>query len=298
MPERTFRLVKFRPKRTFGCELEFTNQSNREFLARCIQQVGESARVNGYQHDCSETTWSCKTDSSCGNEIASRILGSGSSIRKCIHDLNILHDVTKALQDANARVSNSCGTHVHVSVADFEEAKLKNVLAYWIRLEKTITDMMPQHRKNNSYCPTSSKYFEPDRDFSFRDLVNRGFRDRGALNWRWYTDRRTVEFRIAEGTTNPHDVKNWTRFLLHFIERCKIAETASSLNWLTLEDSLKFLDLWNDEEDPEFRILSPALAELRLWILTRTQQHAGYRDADKIREKIQCWLQGFQPQEE
>lgn len=297
MPDKTFRLVKFRPKRTFGVELEFTQGSDREFLQRCIQTAGERARVTGYQHDANTDYWTCKTDSSCGFEVASRILGDHSSIRTCLRDLDTMTKVVKSLQDNGAQVDNRCGVHVHVSVRDLNEEQRRNVLAYWVRLEKTIIDMFPEHRKENNYCPTVSRYFEPNKTFTYQDLLQRGFRDRNALNTSWLSERETLEFRIAEGTVDPTDVKNWTRFLIYFIQRAAELPPTDKLNWLTLEDSLAFLGLLNTEEDEVFRILSPTLTELRLWILRRTKTHANHRDKEDIQERCSQMLDLYTPPE-
>ncbi len=280
----SYELVKFAPKRTFGVELEFTDGKTREFLRDCIMGVGEKAQVSGYQHDTGKEKWTCKTDSSCGYEIASRVLGSTRSVLQTLTDLNILEKVATELERKKAPVSTRCGFHVHVWVGDLEEEHLHRLLSYWVRLEKTVMDMMPERRRNNSYCPCHSTFFAPNQKVALRDMINRGFKQRGSLNWAWYGQRKTVEFRVAEGTTDPDTIKNWVRFLLHFCEMVRYMEDRPNLNWLTFEESLSILGLYNSPgEKKVFRILSPALVELRQWMLQRTKEYAAYRDASEIK---------------
>lgn len=290
---KTYRLMKFQPKRTFGIELEFPEAHTREFLRDCIQAHGEKAQVTGFQRDANRERWTCKTDSSCGYEVASRILGSIKSIRRTIEDLNLTAQIVDTMKKEGATVNNKCGFHVHVWVGDMGEAELIRLLGYWVKFEKTIVDLMPERRKKNTYCPVHSIFFTPNTKYSFQDMVSRGFQQRGALNWAWYRERKTVEIRIAEGTTDPDDVQNWVRFLLHFVERCKTWPYPENVNWLTFEECLDLMGLRNDPEADIFWVLSPALVDMRRWLLERTKKYAGCRDASQLKGVVSGMLKNW-----
>lgn len=296
------RCVYFQPKRTFGIELEFNRRTDREFLAECIKAAGQRAQITGYQHDASKTTWTCKTDSSCGYEIASRIMGSNTSPSKTLEDLDVLFEVVDQLHNRKAPVDDSCGTHVHIYVGDLGDHGIQSFLLLWSKLEKTVMDMMPKSRKSNGYCPLAWKYLRPDKEFSYSELTQRAFNQRGAVNLSYLRQRGTVEFRLAEGTNDPNMARNWVCFLLHLIETVKSWGTngPKNANWLHLEPSLWYIDLLNPYPDitnmerfnpermkakgilhktfdpEEFLILDPNLVSVRNWCLERTAKYAGY----------------------
>ena len=290
MPEKTYKLIKFNPKRTYGIELEFGQGSDRNFLKRCIQEAGEPSVTAEWRHDNNNQEWICKTDSSCGFEAASRVFGSTRSIRKTLDDIGAMTKVVEVLQAKNAEVTDRCGFHVHIWVGDMDEAQLTRLLSYWVKFEYFIVNTLPARRKRNTYCPFHSSYLKPNQKFEFRDLLRRGFHQRGSLNWGWFDQRKTVEFRVAEGTSDPEVVKNWVRFLLYFVERAKSWPEPENVNWLTLMDALKLLDFYNDPADGTFRILSPALTETKKWTLERIKKNAGYRDADEVKRVVKQML--------
>lgn len=290
MADRTYELIKFSPKRTFGVELEFGRESSREFLRDCVISAGESALTSEWAHNSGNSDWICKTDSSCGFEIASRVLGSIRSIRKTVKDLSVMEKVVSVLREKGAKITVACGIHVHVWIGDLSKQDVEKLLYYWVKFEKTLMDMMPASRKKNRFCPAPSGFLNPDEKLSYNDINSKAYHSRGTLNMGWYRDRQTIEIRLAEGSTDPIMVKNWVRFLLHFVEKVASFPEAKDVNWLTLEECLDLLDLSNDPESGKFRILSPALAELRSWILRRTNEHAGYRDADVVKQKTKEML--------
>ena len=286
MPQKTFTLVKFNPKRTYGIELEFGQGSDRNFLKRCIAEANEPAVTSEWRHDSNNAEWVCKTDSSCGFEIASRVFGSNRSIRKTLDDLKPMEAVAQVLQRRQAEVTDRCGFHVHVCVGDMDDVQLTRLLSYWVKFEYFLVNTLPARRKRNTYCPLHSSYLSPIKKFDLRELLRRGFHQRGALNWGWYESRKTVEIRIAEGTSDPEVVKNWVRFLLYCIERVTTWPEPENVNWLTLHEALKLLDFYNDPNDNVFRILSPALTETKKWVLDRIHKHAGYRDAAEVKRIV------------
>lgn len=281
-----YTLVKLQPKRTFGVELEFTRTTSRERLQETISSVGEAAVVRDWGHSVDNREWICKTDSSCGYEVASRVLGSTRSVRKTLRDLVVLEKVVEALRDSGRhKVDTSCGLHVHIWIGDFNDRQIQSLLSYWIKLEYFLINLMPEARRRNRYCPMTSSKFEPSVSYTKQQLISMGTWQRGSLNLNRYNEQKTIEIRLAEGSVDPNMVKNWTRFLLHFIERVKVVAPPEDVNWLTLEQSLNFLDFLNFPEEGKFRILSPALTETRTWLLQRANTYASYRDADSVRAR-------------
>ena len=107
------------------------------------------------------------------------------------------------------------------------------------------------------------------------------FNTRGSLNLRYFWGSNRVEIRCGEGTVEPHDVKNWIRYLLHFTQRVKTVPLPSSFRWFSLDEGLEFLGLTTGNgSDVQ---LSSGLTELRDWILTRTACYANFVDFQEKR---------------
>lgn len=284
-----FVMKKFQPKRTFGAELEFNSDLPQSKYKELLTSIGEEATITSYRHNNVDNLWFCKTDASCGREVASKVLGSFDSINKCIRDLKLLEQVHTLFIQHGAKVSNSCGGHVHVLLKDFNDNQYHRFLKYYIKMEKMMYDMLPSRRKTSSYCAAKSMNFGTKRDYSLSDL-RQVFQGRNGLNLRRsFEDRQgeTVEFRMAEGFGDPRDLKNWVRFLLYFLEVVKVAPEPEDLSWFWVDEALDFLGLLNKGGSEEFIVLSPCLSELREWILERHMAYASFEDAREVRDWAQ-----------
>ncbi len=286
-----FQILKFKPKRTFGVEMEWSSEGpNLNRMRDTIQSFpGEFALVTGYCRNNRDDTWFCKTDSSCGHEVASRVLGSLSDSKKTIEDLKLVGEVHTKLRQIGARVNEHCGGHVHIGMADLSREQFAKFLMYWVKFEKIVLDMMPKRRKRNRYCAIHSPTFRAGTTYDLNS-IRRGFDGRNSINLGYYDwnssnpSMKRIEVRIGEGSDDFRDMKNWIRFLLFFIDRVKDLPAPENLHWYWSFDGLKLLGLMNDDRSKEFYILSPAISELREWILARMAAYANLRDGEKVRQ--------------
>ena len=298
------RLVKFKPQRTFGIEMEWNSTLDRQAMKRIVEGFpGQRANVTSYQRNDDATRWFCKADASCGHEVATKVLGSLTSVQQTLDDLKLACDVHKALYDAGARVSDTCGGHVHVGMGNLSEEQVDRFLMYWIKMEKVILDIMPRRRVNNQYCMPHSNFFNAGTGYN-REVLRRGFSSRAAVNLGHYSsgssdsDRRVIEIRIGEASNDYRHMKNWVRFVLYFIELVKDLPNPTNVNWYTLEEALEMLELTNKPTAEEFLVLSPAINELREWILARTAAYAKFRDARNLRARAKKMLAELHPKAE
>jgi hypothetical protein len=284
--------------------LEFGRETNNEWLSREIRSCGEVTQVNSYCHQNNNVDWVCKTDSSCGYEVASRVFGSTTDGSVAIRDLAVLAKVADHLKARGAVVTDQCGLHVHMWVGDLDNSGMYRLLAYWLKMEQLLVDSMPQRRKENGYCrwPTQSQALDvlhEGNTSTFEQLRERVYRDRGALNIGHYANHRRVEFRCAEGTIDSKDIINWCVFLLHFVECCKSGTTPENLNLFNIAGALRFLKLGNDEtlsslgyskasKEEVFYIPCPQLAEMRTWLLGRIKKHVTFSQMTKEYKKPYC----------
>lgn len=268
------RLIKWNFNRRFGIEYEFSNsQNHREIMADILQDNNISCRVVGYERTRGDHQhWVAKTDSSCGIELVSPILKGGAQLKQAT-------DILTPLRNGGLRINNCCGQHVHIEVSDYNEEKMGILASYWIKIERCISNGTPHHRRENEYCRLSETLFDdivPDQRYNPSEIYNRARRRRhSALNLGNFNGSSgTVEFRFGEMTFDSNVIKNRIRFLIWFVEICKILPCPNNLNWLSPKEILKLMGLWIDENNLIQIKYSNGIQEMRKWLLHRIIQYA------------------------
>lgn len=239
------------------------------------ETLREQVEVRGWHPTHNNDRWVVKPDTSCGIEVCTPILkgrrGLGAAMR-----------VAAALRDAGVRADERCSLHVHVNIADLNEAQLATVLAYYLKCEKVLFDSIPARRKVSPYCRFVglSDLFTTDFDMDPTELIRRvsATKYHSANAYHFVrgggfflpTTIQTVEFRVGEGDMclDPELLKNWVRFLLHFVEATKDAPyprpyrpgapPADGLLWLDRADVFDLL-----------KFSHPGVAEIRDWFAGR-----------------------------
>ncbi len=278
------RLLKWNFKRRFGLEYEF-NENDKDFMAEVVKETTEwNAIVCSYRHtEDNSNTWECKPDSSCGIELASPVL-------KGSFQLKLAAELLTTLKDKGFNYNNNCGQHVHIEIRDFSEKQTGIMAAYWMKIEKFILNGTPDHRRNNRYCASlteinrnaiANQTYQPE--MILRDMAC----GRNAINFQNKRDRGTVEFRFGEMTFDPEVIKNRVRFLIWFVEMCKILPPPNNLNWLTPKQVLSTFNLWTSPNSIVKYSYSPAIQSMRKWLLSRLVEfapNAFQKDIDKCKE--------------
>lgn len=278
--------LKFETKRRFGVELEFGNKVKSSQICKIISDVDKDHHTQfseTYQQDYNNDYWHVKFDRSCGDVEGVGGWEVASYVAKGYKDVDNIGRVTRALCDAGVNVNDNCGVHVHVEVKDFKTQEMAILVSRWIMMENIILEMLPKSRKNNKYCRPLTKKFNLAKNIDvekFWETVRPktfGPADRRtALNLCNYSgaggNRNTIEFRLPEGTSNYHDVKNWVRFFLNFVDCSK----GSLYNGVVADDyNLKrmFCDIGLQGRS-SFFILSKSLNQLKRWIIDRIRVYA------------------------
>jgi hypothetical protein len=270
-------IITWNRNRKFGIELEFLNTDPhrarewfKEKIAEVLLDEGVSyqkAQVRDWEHTHdNEGIWVCKTDSSCGYEVCTPPL-------KGPQELRLFGKVIDKFKTSGAKFNDSCGLHVHVSLKDFTDEQMYNVLMYWIKIEHNIANAHPEHRRKNvRYCELALnkvKNFKVNSSYSGHEVYDILRRGRGAINPAYWENRRTLEFRIGEMTLDSESIKNRVRFLITFIDTCKYLPTPDNLNLLSPKGMLRLLGLLDSESEVFSKKFSPAMISMRNWILDR-----------------------------
>ena len=228
--------------RNFGIEFEMGNEKDQAYIQDVIKLKTDKSivKTEKWAQSVNNSFWHVKYDSTCGIkgkpqdhgwEVASfKAYGYDQLIEIC--------DVSQSLLDEGCLVNNNCGLHIHADVSDFSTLKMGAFLNRWLKIEKFLLKMMPDHRKDNFHCkPITSKlnvrnlktsnpegtwnlikpkvfktHNNPQKRFTI-NLINYA----KFIKYNKKSLRPTIELRLPEGTLIYGDVFNWTYFYLNFI---------------------------------------------------------------------------------
>lgn len=143
-----------------------------------------------------------------------------------------IEEICGALATKKARVTNSCGLHVHIDARDFTFYDIRKLAYLYEKVEKAIYGIVAKSRWSSNYSiPCGRKYIETlennrlpkenkeaitkniygNRQVNLAQLKNdkyNGARYNG-LNLHSWVYRGTIEARMHHGTTSAEKIKNW-----------------------------------------------------------------------------------------
>lgn len=128
-----------------------------------------------------------------------------------------LKKLAACLRVAQVEVNQTCGLHVHL---DAYNIPAKNLIQKLNKFKTLFQEIVPKHRRNNSYCAFNSNYST-------------------HYNWINITSHGTVEIRCHEGTINMKDVERFISLLLSIKYSKDINKIKGSLKQLALSKSDK-----------------------------------------------------------
>lgn len=285
--------LSFASDRRYGIELELNafDGKNRpdpgkkpegiDYIANLVTNASEEAcDIRDYEHTVNNNRWVVKPDSSCGLEVCTPIYKGWAGIKK------VAKVVDAFRVDPKIKADHRCSVHAHIEVSDLSKEQLASVIVHWIKIEPLIMDAMPTERKRNRYCQFMgmTSLFQHDSVYSAGDIIKK------VGNVKYYTmnsnqmcqnNRPTIEFRTIEGAgcRDPYLIKNWIRFLIHFVEmaskrpmpsKYKEGDSWSSFCWLDTEDAMRLLGF---SDNPQQYELSKGLQQTRNWFLARLNRY-------------------------
>lgn len=177
---------------------------------------------NGYRlSPVSATHWDLKTDSSCGYEAASPVIGTYTDLVRHAR-------VGSIIQSAGCQVTDSCGLHVHVGVQDLSATQLESLLKLCLRYELAFHMLIPPRRRRGTYCRGTSDdlaavakdCFKSARNLEavYSRLAELWGNKHTWLNCKPLSRQKTVEFRFMCGSLDPTFIVSYVLFLLHVVD--------------------------------------------------------------------------------
>jgi hypothetical protein len=199
--------------RKFGVEIEFIGATNYA-LEAALRSRGLVANVEGYNHR-TRPGWKIVTDASVsgGFELVSPPLRGRDGFEQ-------LRKACEALAEVGARVSRSCGLHVHHEATDLSGADFGRLFRGWRANQPAIDGLVAPSRRQNVYCrplsaaevarveqaPADARGIEGlRRHFSYADRFR-------TLNIEPFGRYGTVEVRQHQGSTSYEKIAAWVAF--------------------------------------------------------------------------------------
>lgn len=137
-----------------------------------------------------------------------------------VKDLPEIAKVIETLAKKKVSTNKECGLHIHIEVKDIDK---HCIIARWLQCEKGILDCFPTIRRKTLSVEKLIRNRLDSKKFVSEVLeYNTNRASHGdIISLRDYDERKTIEIRVAEGTTDSKLVVNWVRFLLYWFEHLK-----------------------------------------------------------------------------
>lgn len=249
---------------TFGVEFEIAVKAGRyasreEFINALIttaERMGIRMQVERLSHSAPNGYWKITTDASVhdnhvhndityafGVEVVSPIL-KGADGWLQMEKMCMVFDLV------GATVSDECGTHVHIGAGACTWENLRNVAVSYNNAWDAMSGVLPPTRRNSEWARkySSSAIVDMESCATFADTMRDGhvFADARystlacnghyvdsryhAVNLVSYKQRKTIEFRAHQGTTNYHKIGMWLRACMELVEWCKVNKLTTQVS--------------------------------------------------------------------
>jgi len=221
------------------------------------------------RHTCL-TNWVLQQDASLHDRKVGLPVEVSSPVLQWSSGKDSLRNMSRALKALDARITQTCGFHVHLDTQFLSAEVLRQFVLCWIKLEPLLLAAVPPSRRGGEFCLSitdslthrevkSHIYAEVPM---FRWFLKKAFNPNGkyhAINLPC-KDRphNTLEIRLHSGTVEEWKITRWLKFCLQLLDSCMAPETRPRKGVLRRATGLQMLNLLVDE-DVRSHILRRAL---------------------------------------
>jgi len=215
--------VEFRPSRNgrkWGVEIETHSElSLGDVVEKMrLRKLNVNKRAVGY-FKSDGRQWDVKTDSSCGYEFASPILGGEAGYFEAKLAVEKIREVCPTA------VNTKCGLHVTIDVSDFNKEELKKLIIKYLEKQEEFYSQCNKSRQNNKYCTKNPAYLlHMIKESNSIDYIIAAANPKGhynGLNLERLKTKKVIEFRMMESTVGIRKVGAWIRFCVDFVDSVK-----------------------------------------------------------------------------
>lgn len=232
--------------REFGCEIEMSTPFDevKSILENIINNKHKHEKLMSrkayYDSTCNYGKWHLKTDTTTETELCTPI--------STFSDMKDIMKVVRKTKSSGVKITKNDSLHVHVQANDVDP---RNVLAAWLLHERTIKDCFPSHRRKNDYSSQLIKCRRRDKNIAnfLMEAIIESEDHYCIISFHHYECRKTIEFRISEGTLDPEHIRNWVKFCLVFVETAKKIDPIITICKEINSSSIEELIDWLNSED-------------------------------------------------
>jgi hypothetical protein len=227
----------------FGIEIETVGLGWAELTAAIQRVVGGDTRYvsNGIAVTAADgRVWSVVRDGSLSGSVNGEIVSPILSYT----DLDTLQNVVREVRRAGARVDASCGIHVHVGAECFDARAVSNLVKMMNKHELIIEKALGvSESRLGRFCkrvdPAMMERLEAQRPRTLSEMNRVWYGQENArpqrydssryhaLNLNSFFVRKTVEFRLFNGTLHAGEVKAYVQLCLALASKAMKAKTTS-----------------------------------------------------------------------
>lgn len=224
-------LGKINDDNPFGIELEFASKIKRSTLAKKLNEKKEKISGDFLVEDTDEyqslnyNNWQIKYDSSIKGEkfsaeVVSPLLYGENGLKQLNDVLVILKEISEKGKHVTTGVDHNCGIHVHHDMTDLIQANIdvKELAKALYIIQEPLYSLCHKNRSENHFC--EKLLFNSDLDVDVRG--------RGGFNLQ--TSKKTIEFRMKEGSLDIPEIINWVRLTKSLMEETRVLFKNNLLN--------------------------------------------------------------------
>jgi len=234
-----------RGSRRFGIEFEFecSWERLRWYASRAVNKIyGKGryyAKKDRFTSDFELDKWHIKEENNGVAELTTPV--------SRLRDIRSICEVIKSFH-GKFQPQDDCGLHVHIDVSDLDQY---HIMGAWLLCERGIIRCFPQSRRRSGFCEKIISDPHVSRNLIAKileaetDSASHG----DAVDFTEYSERKTIEFRLSEGSMDVEWIRSWITFLLYWIdfvkkknpslipcEKCNSIAFDSLLDELNLDD--------------------------------------------------------------
>lgn len=230
--------------RHFGCEIEMSTpfEDCKKIITPIIKKIYGPRSIKSEEAHCDTIGnykyWHLKEEPSSESELCTPI--------STWKNIGNIQNVIKQIQKTKIKITRNDSVHVHVQANDVDP---RNILSAWLFYESTIKKCFPKHRRINENCPGLIKEKGKHKNIAYF-LINAILESeshKSIISFHNYEERKTVEFRISEGSLDQNHIRNWILFCLTFINTSKkidpILTICQEVNSTDIDDLIIALDI-------------------------------------------------------
>jgi len=204
--------------RRFGCEIEVSTPFDKakELFVPIIKSIYGPRSIRAQEKHCDTTGnrkyWHLKDEPTTESELCTPI--------STWKDIKNIQKVMSKIQKVGIKITRDDSIHVHVQANDVDP---RNILVAWLFYESTIKKCFPAHRRKNENCFSLIKEKGKDKNIAYflMNAILESEDHKSIISFNHYEERKTVEFRISEGSDDPNHIRNWILFCLTFVNESK-----------------------------------------------------------------------------